>query len=472
MKSVATLPPSRLQCARVSRIDLLFLSGDQRRRRAIAGMVLIAVLFAGLVVAGAKLYGASASRLTLSRWVVPARVEVPDEPPRLQAAPLTDALRARGHHECNPHDPIGLGPYSRYHNVALGGHMLIPQRGGHTDEMGYDVLLHFHGHEALRKTLVQVSRGVVFVGFDKGLGSGAYSRAFAAPKSLRRVLDSVRARLVEYTGDSRAHVRRVALSAWSAGYGAVNEILKYAPSSVDAVVLLDGLHAGWDPSRPHARGVTAVSGAAIAPTLRYAARAQGGEGSFVFTHSEVDPVTYPSTELTAGYLLAEIGLEPVSVAPRVEAPRELELVAHRSAAPPELLPGPAPPVSDAAGAPVAQPYPMRSRVDVAGLHVWGYAGADQRAHCSHIAHISRVLSDVLERTWQTPRMDRDVPFQQAPKLGSAPKPADTAEPRETTQYLRGDEPSAEHAVPGEATRVAAVAVGEPEPAQLPPPSVF
>ena len=62
-------------------------------------------------------------------------------PPKLTIAPLTDELRDKGFSECNPYDPIDLGPYSFYERVSL-GRMLIPQKGGHTADMGYDVVIH------------------------------------------------------------------------------------------------------------------------------------------------------------------------------------------------------------------------------------------------------------------------------------------------------------------------------------------
>src|SRR5690606_23846595 len=129
-------------------------------------------------------------------------------------------LRQRGYHECYPHDPLGLGPYAPYRNLSM-GRILIPERGGHTEDMGFDVLVHFHGHEPLRKTLVQVARGVVYVGIDRGLGSGPYADAFAAPGSFERLRASITRALQKHSGDPRAHIRHLALSAWSAGYGAV-----------------------------------------------------------------------------------------------------------------------------------------------------------------------------------------------------------------------------------------------------------
>jgi hypothetical protein len=56
-------------------------------------------------------------------------------------------------------------------------------------------------------------------------------------------------------------------------------------------------------------------------------------------------------------------------------------------------------------------------VDHAGFHLWSFRGANELAHCSHIAHIARALR-WIEDAWDTPAMDRNVPFTPAPVLGA------------------------------------------------------
>lgn len=326
---------------------------------------------------------------------VPVLKHAPPKPPRLHLEPLTPALRAKGYHECYPPDPLGLGPYSSYRTIAMGARMLIPQKGGHTADMGYDVLVHFHGHEAARKMIVQVARGIVYVGLDEGLASGPYATAFLSPRAFPRLVHSIAANLKEYSGDDRAHIRHLALSAWSAGYGAVNQILKHGHKGIDAVVLLDALHGGWKPGRRH--DAANVSSAYIQPVFDFAARAMHGHGIFIFTHSQVDPVTYPSTTLTADLLLRDLGLKSKPV--------------------------------DPGGA----RFGMVGRVDVKGLHVWSYLGANKDAHCAHLEHLAPALA-IIEGAWNTPPMDRDVPYHKAPKLGGGDKAsARTAAPKPAAQ---------------------------------------
>ena len=84
---------------------------------------------------------------------LPRVLEVPKRTePRLEAKPITRELRQRGYHECYPPDPMGLGPYAPMRNLST-GHVYVPQRGGHTEDMGFDVLVHFHGLDPIRKDL-------------------------------------------------------------------------------------------------------------------------------------------------------------------------------------------------------------------------------------------------------------------------------------------------------------------------------
>ena len=355
--------------------------GELYRRGVAIGLVgVAAVALATGLRAGPVAKATSFFRRFATPQAAAAPAAAAPEREHLVAERISDELRKKAFHECFPHDPIGLGPYTPFKNVSM-GRIAIPQVGGHTSGMGYDVLIQFHGHSPVRKTFVQVSRGTVYVGIDRGLGSGPYSDAFGKPDVFPALLKSIEAALKKHSGDSRAHIRHLALSAWSAGYGAVNEILKYGDDRIDAVVLLDGLHAAWNPAaRSHDEGLSSLSSLPLGPTFRYAKRAASGEKLFVFTHSEVVPETYPSTRQTADLLLAELGVARTAISPGEER------------------------------------FGQTSTADQRGFHVWGFRGANEHAHCSHIPHIERVLH-LLEDTWQTPAMDRSVPFTPAPVLG-------------------------------------------------------
>jgi len=295
----------------------------------------------------------------------------PPTPPRLSIEPLDEALRAKGFHECNPHDAVGLGPYAPGRRLS-DGKLLIPKVGGHTQAQGYDVIVHFHGARAARIYLAQTALGVSFAGIDEGDGSGPYEHAFETPLAFRALVASIESQLKKASGDERAHIRHLGLSAWSAGYGAVNEILKQnGDERIDAIVLLDGLHASFKPGVRTNRGVGSADAMAIRPIFEFAKKALRGEKTFIFTHSQVDPVKYPSTRVTADLLLRELGLQRTKVA-------------------------------DTGG-----PYSQVAAVDQKGFHLWSFRGRDERAHCDHLRHVSQAVRDVLEVMWRTPPMQRD-----------------------------------------------------------------
>jgi hypothetical protein len=333
----------------------------------LAGLVGVSVLVGSRL----EFSGSSANLRRLTSIRLSPKLVSAAQPARRAAAPLTDELRGKGYNECNPQDPMGLGPYTPYRNVAM-GRLTIPQKGGRAPDGGYDLVIHFHGHEAVRKTLVQVAQGVAYVGIDRGLGSGAYEQAFSCPDVFPALLGSIEKGLKAESGDPNAHIRHLALTAWSAGYGAVNEILKRNADRVDAVVLLDGLHGRWEPV-PNRDPDKPLRSTAIAPVIEFARRAVKGEKIFIFTHSYIDPVDYTPTSVTADLLLVELGLQRKHVDPGGYA------------------------------------YGPDSRVDSAGFHVWSYKGKNELAHCAHIPLIAKAL-EIIEPAWQTPAMDRDVPF--------------------------------------------------------------
>ncbi len=305
--------------------------------------------------------------------------------PRLEAEPLTQEQRKRGFDECYLPDPLGLGPYAPYRKTHGGvlARVAIPRQGGHTDDGGFDVVVHFHGGDPVRKNFVQVAWGAVFVAVDLGVGSGRYARAFVDEGRWPRLKNEIAAALREHTGDDRAHVRHLALSAWSAGYGAVNQILKtHGDAGIDAVVLLDGMHAGRNYRWPQRDGtLQSLSSGPIQAIFDFAGRAARGEKIFVLTHSEVVPTGYASVRKSADLLLQQLRLGRQAGRRRVGLLDQL------------------------------------TEVDHAGLHVWGYAGRFEEAHCSHVTLLGPIVRDLLEPAWETPPMNRNLPPTPPPALG-------------------------------------------------------
>ncbi|MCC6645491.1 MAG: hypothetical protein IT374_07980 [Polyangiaceae bacterium] len=274
---------------------------------------------------------------------------------------LTADEQRRGMGECATPDP-GRGDYGDPGTLPGGGHIVIPRSGGHDDSLGFDVVLHFHGFPAMRKSVVRARTGVVLAGYDWGTGSGAYEARAEPGRMFEALTTDVTRALRAHTGDERAHVRHLALSGWSAGYGAVSALLRKGDSGVDAVVLLDGFHASYGPG---ARG-DRVDTTAHAAIVAFAERAAHGEKTFYFTHSAIQTTGYASTTEVAALLASRLGVT----------------------------------LTQAEG--TDDPLGLRAFADVRGFHLRSFKGDDKRAHCDHLRHATAAIRDVLVPAWQTP----------------------------------------------------------------------
>lgn len=288
--------------------------------------------------------------------IAPADGEKKDAP-----APPHHAKHRDGPNPCMTPDP-GWGVYDKWENVAV-GQMVAPQAGGVTKDGGFDLIVHFHGHEPIRKEFVKTGHGAVLVGIDLGIGSGPYEEKFADPALFPKLLASVEEHMKKKTGKKNAHIRHLALSSWSAGYGAISAILRQdAAKKVEAVVLLDSLHAGYKEGTKDE-----VRGQQIEHFATYAKQAAAGKRFMFMSHSSIIPPGYASTTEVARWVVGQVGgkLKPASR-------------------------------SDVLG------LKMIDRFDKGQLHVRGYDGNDKPDHCAHIGLIADVLKVHLIPKWKTP----------------------------------------------------------------------
>ncbi len=266
---------------------------------------------------------------------------------------------------------VGFGRYSHWRRIGSGAQMVVPQRGGHASDWGYDVIIHFHGHEAVRGPFIEAVRGAVLVGIDLGVASGPYSKAFQDPSAFERLLSNIQAGLRQASSRPEAHIRRMALSSWSAGFGAVTRILAQHPGAIDSVVLLDSLHSDYaKPSPGDPRGLHRVAPGPIEPVIALAERAVRNDAILYLSHSEIVPPGYASTTEVAHYLIE-----------RVAGSRTAGEGANPLGA--KLL----------------------TRFDRGGLHVRGYQGGDKPAHCAHVELLAEAVRDYLEPAWGTPEAE-------------------------------------------------------------------
>lgn len=283
---------------------------------------------------------------------------------RAVSSRATPAKKRRGDiNPCMTPDP-GWGVYDTWSREPSMGQMIMPHKGGITKSGGFDLIVHFHGHEAIRKEFVKSAKGQVLVGIDLGIGSGVYASSFAVPGTFERLIASVEAAVAKKTGNKKAHVRKLALSSWSAGYGAVEQILRQpAGKKVDALVLLDSLHAGYADEQARSLKV-----APIQPFIDFARRAAAGKTFMFMSHSSITPPGYASTTETADFIIQELKGKP-----------------KRSKR------------KDVLG------LDMIERYDRGNFHVRGYTGDDKPDHCAHIGLIADVVRVHLAPRWKTPR---------------------------------------------------------------------
>jgi hypothetical protein len=271
------------------------------------------------------------------------------------------SAKDRGINPCLTPDP-GFGSYRFWDRGVTVGQFIQPGRGGLTKSGQFDVMVHFHGHEAVRKEWVQVMDGAVLVGIDLGIGSGAYSGTFSNPHAFEALIHSVETTVAKKAGVKSARVRHVGLSAWSAGYGAVGEILSqdYGKRVVDTVILLDGLHSGYEGR--------SLNAAQLKPFVDYAQRAADKRVMMFVSHSSIVPPGYASTTETAHYLVHRLGGRVRKQ--RGRGPMGLEMI---------------------------------DRWSRGYFHMRGYVGNDKMDHCAHIGLLRDVLRTHVKKRWKSPK---------------------------------------------------------------------
>lgn len=180
------------------------------------------------------------------------------------------------------------------------GELFLP--AGWKAGKGATVLFFFHGGTWLPEVAAARNR-LAAVSIQGGAGSGAYARLFEDPQRFRKLLE-------EAEGKAGAHFARVLLGGWSAGCGAIRQILQ-TPASyarVDGVLLIDGIHTGYSEGKPGPLESKIETGN-LQIWLQLARDAMAGTKRMVVTHSEIFPGTFASTTETADYLVSQLGMQ-------------------------------------------------------------------------------------------------------------------------------------------------------------------
>jgi hypothetical protein len=240
-------------------------------------------------------------------------------------------------------------------SVSLGrGRLTWPRAFASSSASQLPLVIHLHGDEPVRRELIE--SGAPFALLTVTLPvSESYAPLFNGPNRFRALVSDVEQLLSKRLGRA-VTASKVVLSAWSAGFVGIESALFQADGKeVDAVVLIDGLHAP--------RKDRAAFEAQLKPFVEYARRAADGRRFMFISHSSIDPPDFASTTECAHYLLGALGVAPQAV--RRSDRFGLELV--------EFF----------------------TRGD---LHVRGYAGNGKPDHCAQLA-LLRDVYHLLGQRW-------------------------------------------------------------------------
>jgi hypothetical protein len=164
------------------------------------------------------------------------------------------------------------------------------------------LLIFFHGGKWLPEVAAARDRTAV-ISIQIGAGSGVYVRAFSDPRTFDNLLR-------EAEQKAGMKLTPLTLGGWSAGCGAIREILKSpaAYARVERVLAIDGIHTDYAEGTPGPLE-SKIGTENLDGWVRLARDAIAGKKRFIVTHSEIFPGTFASTTETADYLLAELGLK-------------------------------------------------------------------------------------------------------------------------------------------------------------------
>jgi hypothetical protein len=165
------------------------------------------------------------------------------------------------------------------------------------------LLVFFHGGTWMPEYAAATEGRSAAISIQIGAGSGVYARAFSDPTRFLKLLQ-------EAEQKAGAKFSPVTLGGWSAGNGAIREILKPEESyaRVDRVIAIDGIHAGYVDGKPGPQE-SQLETDNLQIWLKLARDAVAGKKRLLITHSEIFPGTYASTTETADWLLRELGLK-------------------------------------------------------------------------------------------------------------------------------------------------------------------
>lgn len=227
--------------------------------------------------------------------------------------------------------------------------------------------VHFHSAQwfAVEEHARRGARNPIVAAYY-GEGSTVYKRPFLDPAYFDAMLSTVTAELLRNGAPAGTHPDPIELQSFSAGYGAVREILKSPDNTrrISAVVLADSLYAS---RTTDSLGRAVPDPEQMASFVNFARMAACGEKQMLVAHTSIATPTYSSTVETADALIAALGGRRETVT-----------------------------TGSLAAAAEGTSFPLTSRCDIGAFHVWGYEGPTGQAHMA----VARTIADF----WKALRM--------------------------------------------------------------------
>lgn len=232
--------------------------------------------------------------------------------------------------------------------------LYLPQKAVGLKELG--LIVHFNGAAHIPMKAVEgLERPMALAVVNEGWGSSVYKKAFEDPMAFQKLIGAVK------TSFALSRVEKIYVTSFSAGYGAVREILKSDFDRIDGLLLLDGLHADYIPENTRLAEGGKIDPGQLGGFLNYAKEAVAGHRKMLITHSEIFPGTYASTTETADWLLAGLSLKRNPVL--AEGPVGMQQL---------------------------------SSTEKGRLRVWAYAGNTGPDHMDHLHGLPHFLKVLLE----------------------------------------------------------------------------
>jgi hypothetical protein len=171
---------------------------------------------------------------------------------------------------------------------------------------GGTLVFFFHGGTWLPE-VAAARNGMAVVTTQAGSGSGTYSRLFENAERFSALIKEAEAK-------SGLQFGRVLLGGWSAGCGAIRQILR-SPAPYERVagaLLIDGIHTDYLDGKPGPLE-SKIGTENLDVWVQLGRDAIAGKKRAVITHSEIFPGTFASTTETADYLVKQLGLTRTAI---------------------------------------------------------------------------------------------------------------------------------------------------------------